>query len=392
MEKVDELLWSAWVGFCDQLKDAGRLVFDHDAPVNEQNRAAGFEYLARYLPKALDVVFNRDPLHPQLFWLQTPTSKSFGDNPDCTYFEAYVDGERDYRLVGNRGSVKWVNFSVGPADAEEYRKRFVSLLNDDLVTNWDGSFEIVMSQKPRSGNWLRLVPGVNRVFIRQFFGQWDSEVPMRLRIEAMETAGPPPPPTADDVARRLGNTIEWLKADSAYWARFVSHYRPWPNEFIKGTPPWVTNNGGADTILRSLWFCHWQVQPDEALIITVVPPRCSFWNFEFLNEWMISMDYRYRFSSINGEQAILEEDGSLLIVVSHVDPGVPNWLDCAGFTSGQIDQRWVEADDHPQPQAKLVKLSDLDASLPAHAHRISPVGRAEQIRRRKIGVDRRFPV
>ena len=213
---VDKTLWSAWVQFCDQLLEAGKLVFDHDAPVNEQNRAAGFEYLARYLPKALDQMFNcRDPLYPQLFWLQTPTSKSFGDNPDCTYFGGWVDGDHTYRLVGNRGSVKWVNFNVGPADIEEYKRDFgSSIKNEDLITNWDGSFEIIMSQEAHEGNWLATRPGLNRVFIRQFFGNWDTETRMSLRIERLDAIGPPPPPTADDVARRLGDTIQWLREDS----------------------------------------------------------------------------------------------------------------------------------------------------------------------------------
>jgi hypothetical protein len=391
---TDDLLWSAWTNFCDQLKEAGKVVFNHDAPVNERNRAAGFEYMARYLPKALDQMFNtRDPLYPQLFWLQTPTSKSFGDNPDCTYFAGWVDGEHTYRLVGNRGSVKWVNFNVGSADVEVYKKDFGNTItNDALITNWDGSFEIIMSQEPHQGNWLKTVPGLNRIYIRQFFGNWDTETRMSLSIERVGQDGTPPPPTADDVARRLGETIEWLKEDSEYWTKFVSYYRPWPNKFIEGTPAWMQSDAGRVRINRSFWFCHWTVQPDEALIISVRPPRCTYWNFEFLNEWMISMDYRYRISSINSEQAVLEDDGTVIIVVSDTDPGVPNWLDCAGFTSGQINQRWVEADEYPDFETKLVKLKELDASLPDNVRRIDAAGRAQQLRRRKAGVDRRFPV
>lgn len=104
------------------------------------------------------------------------------------------------------------------------------------------------------------------------------------------------------------------------------------------------------------------------------------------------MDYRYRISSINSEQAVLENDGTVTVVVSHADPGVPNWLDCAGFTSGQIDQRWVDADEAPLPQAQLVKLKNLDGALPSDVRRIDSAGRAVQIRRRKAGIDRRFPV
>ncbi len=381
IEATDELLWKAWSDFCDQLKEAGRLVFEHSAPPNPLNHAAGFEYLARYIPKALDQKFNcADPLYPQLFWLQTPTSKSFGDNPDCTYLAGWVDGEHQYRLVGNRGSVKWVSFIVGPS----------VINNRDLVTEWDGSFSITVGPDRHEGNWLRTEPGLNRVFIRQFFGEWDTETPMRVRIERVDLDGPPPPPTADGVARRLGETIQWLREDSQMWSRFVDYYRQWPNRFVAGVPTWLGGDGGVSDLGRSLNFCHWVVEPDEALVIRVRPPECFWWNFEMNNEWHNSVDYRYRLSSLNSEQAVVERDGTVVIVLSHVDPGVPNWLDAGGYTSGEINQRWVEAVDHPLPETALVKWDELADALGAQITTIDTAGRAEQLRRRKVGVDRRF--
>ena len=53
------------------------------------------------------------------------------------------------------------------------------------------------------------------------------------------------------------------------------------------------------------------------------------------------------------------------IAVSHVDPGIPNWLDVGGHCVGMVNQRWVEAQDHPVPTAKLVKVADLPRLLPA---------------------------
>jgi hypothetical protein len=79
------------------------------------------------------------------------------------------------------------------------------------------------------------------------------------------------------------------------------------------------------------------------------------------------------------------------IAVSHLDPGIPNWLDVGGHCVGMVNQRWVEAQDHPVPTAKLVKVADLPRLLPSNARRIGAEKRREQLRRRKIGVDRRFP-
>ena len=111
----DERLRAAWADFCSRLQDAGELVFRDTAPATPLDRATGFRYLARYVTKALHEKLEfDDPEHPQLWMLQTPTHKSFGDNPDCTYHVARIDGVHTYRIVGNRGTVKWVSFLASP--------------------------------------------------------------------------------------------------------------------------------------------------------------------------------------------------------------------------------------------------------------------------------------
>jgi hypothetical protein len=383
MEAVDKLLWEGWSDFCEELKEAGRLIFNHEGPANAQNRAAGFEYLARYIPKALDLNFNhRDTDHPQLFWFETPTSKSFGDNPDCTYLAGWLDGGRTYRLVGNRGTVKWVSILVRGGKA---------INNRDLLTNWDGSFEVILSAKEHPGNWIPLEPGPHRIQIRQFFGSWHEEEPMRVRIECLDVDTPPPPPTPTDVADRLHETISWLREDTEWWSRFVSYFRQFPNQFVRRLPDFYTTDAFMGALGRTLLFCHWDVEHDEALMVTVRPPQCAYWNFELGNEWMNSVDYRYRLSSLNSVQAEMNPDGTLVLVLSHQDPGIANWLDLAGYTSGQMNQRWVEADGSPLPEARLVKFADLERELPAGTPRVDGAWRREQLRLRKVGVDRRFP-
>ncbi|MDE0196221.1 MAG: hypothetical protein OXP08_11800, partial [bacterium] len=43
----------------------------------------------------------------------------------------------------------------------------------------------------------------------------------------------------------------------------------------------------------------------------------------------------------------------------HRDPGLPNWIQTAGHTSGTMCFRWVRAKQHPQPRTRLVKLDSL---------------------------------
>jgi hypothetical protein len=377
-------LSTAWESFCDQVKANGRLAFRENSPDTPLVRAEGVRYVARYIAKALDREVNyADPLYPQFWQYQTPTSKSFGDNPDCTYLDAAVDGAHEYRITGNRGTVAWVSFTVGG----------YALNNRELKTEWDGSFVLDLGGPQKAGNWLKLDPGLQRVRVRQFFGDWDTEEPMRIRIERVGADGPPPPLAPQVVIEGLKNAASWMAEDSSRWPKWVDSFQENPNIFTSGTPKWVGSDGAAALLGRTLNFCGWRIEPDEALVIDVTPPaNCAYWNYELGDRWWNSVDYRYRLSSLNGHQAEVEPDGSVWTVVSHRDPGIRNWLDTGGNTQGSVNQRWVEADGHPIPQARLVAFDKLDTLLPETVRRMGPEDRQEQLRRRKIGVDRRFPL
>jgi hypothetical protein len=385
----DEQLKRAWDEFCDKLKSAQSLIFDDNLGATPLDRATGFQYLSRYISKALNekLEFN-DPLYPQLWQLQTPTNKSFGDNPDCTYLVTWLDGAHTYKIAGNRGTVSWVSFLVNGA---EFNITNSAIKNSQLKTEWDGSFQVILSAAQHPGNWLKLGPGPNFLFIRQFFGEWDTEEPMWIRVERLGANEPPPPLSPERLIRGLQEAGNWFLSDSKRWVDWVEFYSDKPNQWVSKMPGWA-GDGQTGSLGRQLQFCYWKIQPDEALIFEVKPPPCAYWNFELANRWFNSTDYRYRFSSLNGKQAVYEDDGSVRIAVSQLDPGIPNWLDVGGHCVGMVNQRWVEALEHPVPTARLLKVSELPRLLPPNARRITPEARREQLRRRKIGVDRRFPV
>ena len=49
---------------------------------------------------------------------------------------------------------------------------------------------------------------------------------------------------------------------------------------------------------------------------------------------MESLDYRHHTIHVNKHTAHYESDGSVRVVVSHTDPGVPNWIETAGHQYG----------------------------------------------------------
>jgi hypothetical protein len=98
---------------------------------------------------------------------------------------------------------------------------------------------------------------------------------------------------------------------------------------------------------------------DEALVVTLTPPECDFWNFQLANYWLESLDYRFRKIHVNKHTAVYRPDGSVEIVVATQDPGHPNWLDSCGHRRGTMCVRWIRAKTHPDPQTRVVKLADV---------------------------------
>jgi hypothetical protein len=137
-------------------------------------------------------------------------------------------------------------------------------------------------------------------------------------------------------------------------------------------------------------ICYWNVPEDEALIVRVMPPNASYWAVEFGNYWWESMDYRYRLCSTNCHHAQLQDDGELIFVVSHEDPGIANWLDPSGHLEGYIALRWINADAYPRPVCQQVKTSRLAANLPADIKMVTPAQRKSQLQGRRRGVIKRF--
>jgi len=88
-------------------------------------------------------------------------------------------------------------------------------------------------------------------------------------------------------------------------------------------------------------------------------PECQTWNFQLDNWWMESLDYRHHTIHVNKHTAHYEADGSVRVVVSHTDPGVPNWIETAGHNMGTMCWRWIGADKHPLLKSRVARLAEL---------------------------------
>ncbi|MDB5971374.1 MAG: hypothetical protein JWQ90_3824 [Hydrocarboniphaga sp.] len=387
----DTELAQAWDDFCETLKSAKSTLFLDNAPKAAHDRAAGLRMLARNIALALDMrLENADPLRPQLTHYFDWRRKQGGDNADALYLGAAIDGSQTYRLSGRLGSAAFAAFTVIDDGATPWGGAAAgTLLAKDLQTDAQGRFELLLSPEPQPGNWLKTGARTIRLTIRQFFGDWDNETPMAVEIERAGEALPPPEFSVDGVMRGLRDAAAWLADVTGFWHNTLGLWQKRPLEFLSLRQ--VMGKGIDATPGGEPYLAYWDLQSDEALIIRVRPPgQSSFWNFEFGNWWMETMDYRHRLSGTNHHHAVVEDDGEVVLVVSQDDPGLPNWLDASGYSCGYLVCRWMGADSAPQPVMRRVKRSQLMAELPAGVRRIDAAGRSAQLTARNRGIRRRF--
>ena len=152
----DAALRAAWREFCDQLRAAGDQVFKDHNPATPLQRADAFRFLTQNLGQAFDLALEtKDPRYPVLHAFCTPLRKLGGDAADFTYRQAWIDGDCVYRITGNTGTARFLNFTVqGPRPETQPGTGWPSLhepfgdipeanlFKHQIETAPDGSFEL----------------------------------------------------------------------------------------------------------------------------------------------------------------------------------------------------------------------------------------------------------
>ena len=356
-----------WDEFCDTLKLAGHNIMGPGVPHDALTQAEGFRYLSRVLRAGLEAfVEYADPQVPALRRMVHETVKIGADNPDNHYLNATISGTCDYRLSGTRGSVHFLGLSTQKGGYGESGGLPPTgfLDSSQLQVEDDGTFEVILSSRPHGGNWLPMEPDTGLLIVRQTFLDSKNEVPARLEIERLGDGGRPGPLTAEQVDRGLTRAANLVAGVSFFFARWANSFQEHTNELPLFDPEKSTAAGGDPDI--AYYHSYWRVEPHEALVIDLRPPRCSYWNFQLNNHWMESLDYRYYRIHVNKHTATCGDDGSVRIVVAHRDPGLPNWLDTCGHSFGTMCLRWVHAEHHPTPNTRLVTFDELPLTDPKY--------------------------
>jgi len=356
---------AAWSSFCETLLRAGQQILRPEAPRDPLSQAEGFRYLSRLTRLALEMnVESGNPEFPTLMVPSHETAKIGADNPDNLYQLALISGQFDYLVRGHRGDAENINFSTKrggygvdgtllPSDAIQAK---------NMQFSADGSFELILSQTPHPGNWLKLTSDTTQFLVRQYLPRRRGQTPAQLGIECINTTGTRPPPL-DPIQfdEKLRMAAAFVENTAHLFADWAHSYQPAVNTLPFADQALCQSVGGDPNILYYHGF--WKLNVEEALIIHIPHlPECDFWNVVIQNYWMESLDFRYGHVCINKETAHHEPDGSIKVIFSARNPGHPNWLDTAGHACGTMCFRMVGAKEPAEVNTRIVQLNSLNGN------------------------------
>ena len=354
-----ETLNEMWQGLSNTLQQTSELVEDATKNADSIDRAEGYRHTLRLLHHAMGIfIEDADPLRPYFTRVMTPTVKYFGDNPDVYYDRASINGKQGYRIKGKRGTVTYLGFII-------YRRsrnnRIASNINvDDSIVGPDGTFEIILSPEEQDGNWFQLDPLAWELVARQYFLDMDNEIPATYEIECLGENPKAPPFLSDkQLAKGVSFINRFIPSALERCIEFTEDIFRNPNEFIPYDPLNPIAQLFSPTSDNQYVVAAFQLQQDEAMVITVKPPDTIYWSIQLWNRWFESLDFRYHQVIINKHQAHLEPDGTFSVIVALQNPGMPNWLDTAGHKEGLVCFRWMLCEENPEPKCKVVKLNEL---------------------------------
>lgn len=326
-------------------------------------------------------VFYRDAIWSPLIPWGGPAS-------DMVYRWCFLDGKREYRITGRKGSVLFTDFHLfdGYLGAESMR----DLGNYDLdgfAIDADGSFEIIASATPQPGNWIRLDSEVSNIAIqmRETWWDWSSETGTELHIERIDDEPTNMLFSETEFLKRLhlaGRLVEQMILRSLGYGKMVRRMAGGENLFslVVGAESDARDYGASP---RAGYACAcWNLADDEALLIDSVVPNAKYWSLQLMSPFWDTLDFSHHQSGLNGHQAHIDADGRVRFVISRQDPGLANWLDPIGLPQGQCLFRWYDGATPTLPEAKVVKITDLVQHVPTNTSRVTTSERKASLRAR----------
>jgi len=347
--------------------------------------------------QALQSVIGSDPDRPAFMWSGDAPHSWFGmdipwasygfNNQDDIYQLTGIDPHASYEISGRWMAERpvQIRFGLFKSDTEELP---AGLDGGTVVSAADGTFRITVDSEPANGrpNHIQVTADTAHLIVRSMLSDWATQTPPTLSIRRV--AGPPvrQPPSdaaisAEAIARATTMTHDWLEKYGPM------AYKPPANTVAA---PFGRVGGWG-----YLTMGHFDLGPDQALVVTLDPAGAAYVGFELGDAWAISLEFVHHTSSLASGQVKANRNGTITYVIAATDPGVFNWLDAEGLSSATFAIRWQKLAANASlanavRSAEVVKLADLREHLPADTAWVTPSERRAQIEERTASWNRRL--
>lgn len=372
----------AWAEFADNIKALGEIVQSADAPATPLERAEGYRYLLAQLAEQIDVALYRSDLNDPLLRYNITKFRSMAmPSSDARYLRAEVEDSGIYRLWGQLGNAKGntsIQFYSGVNSSDSWNLRDFS--------DAEGGFDIQIGGEPREQNWVRIPEGASMMFVREYFSDWDTERRSEFKLDRLNREYHSESLNPAQMAEILYQVTAVPAQQIPFFMKSLVQYRSQLKNKVMPAQP-MNDVGLKENLYGPGWF---DLQPDEALVLTVDASEAVYWSVQLGNFWGEAIDFVNFASSITGDQARLASDGKYHLVIASQDPGVPNWIDSAGHLEGFIFTRFQGLPQSPPQTVTLTKLDQLHEVLPADTPTVTHAERVAELRRRQNHMVRRW--
>jgi hypothetical protein len=333
---------------------------------NEREASEGMRALLRILAMATDVGADAFPKAPHFTRMDTNVRKMGGDNPDAEYDHLSLDGDYEYRIRGNIGSVRHLSFTIMERPASG-RGRALGYVNERTIgADGDGNFTLLLTHEEpdEPGTWIKSSPDLDSILVRQYIGSREAETLASYDIEVIGAEPYVLPPSTDaEIARALTSARYAFQSLATLHHTVMPELLERPNEFVRAnSDDFGADISGSDNLYM---FGTYRIEPDQALLIETDPLDVRYWNLAVESVWHETVDYKKRRTHRTLDDVTLDPDGKLRFVLAHGPTDHPNFLETGGHSRGWMTFRWVGERDTEAtlPRITVVPLAELPAVL-----------------------------
>jgi hypothetical protein len=351
----------------DEAWDFVRSVLDDLAQVvrtdarDEREQVEGYRVLARILALASELTVDVDTDVPRLFAMSTSMRQVGGPNPDGEYDLCAITPGRAYRVTGDRGTVTYLGFQVMAGVGLTPRRQAAYVGDHDLRLDADGRFELTLSTTdPGDGSqWVPVPDDASAIVVRQYVADRTREELATYDVALLGEAGPPKELDDATMAEQL-TALGWTAV------KLMTLHRSVMPELLERPNLLVTAQaaelGSENTTPDNLYMLGtFDLQDGQALQLDVTPPESRYWSVTLENIWHECLEPFRRRSSMTLAHVTPRADGTVRLVVSGTDPGVPNWLDTGGRRRGFVTLRWLDNPAPPVVRTEVLAVKEVVA-------------------------------